>query len=154
MSAIDASDPTLSAQPGAAADAVEFTRLQFMSSSPAAPRGDGHAVVLFPGLGTDSRYMAPLARYCEKLGYVAYDWGRGRNTGPTGPVNGWLAPLATELESMVGRHTDATFIGWSLGGIYAREIAKRCPGSVRAGRPDRRGSGKPPRSSRSGPSTA
>lgn len=111
--------------------AVEFTRLQFMSSPPAAPRGDGHAVVLFPGLGTDSRYMAPLARYCEKLGYVAYDWGRGRNTGPTGPVNGWLAPLATELESMVSRHTDATFIGWSLGGIYARELAKVMPDRVR-----------------------
>ena len=111
--------------------ALEFVRTQFVSSAKGAPAGDGHAVVLFPGLGADRHYMAPLAKYCEKLGYTAYDWGRGRNTGPEGPVKTWLRPLAAELQSMVAGHSDATFIGWSLGGIYARELAKVMPDRVR-----------------------
>jgi len=108
-----------------------FSRLKFMSRDIQAPSGDGHAVVLFPGLGADQHYMTPLARHCEKLGYVVYDWGRGRNRGPVGPVDGWLDPLAAELEAKLSRHADATFIGWSLGGIYARQLAKLIPSRVR-----------------------
>ena len=110
---------------------LEFARLQFIPSAPQATPGDGHAVVLFPGLGTDRHYMKPLARHCERLGYVAYDWGRGRNVGPKGPVGPWIGHLAKEMEAMLSRHPDATFIGWSLGGIYARELAKAMPGRVR-----------------------
>ena len=89
------------------------------------PNGDGHPVVLFPGLGTDPRYMAPLKDHCAALGYVCYDWGRGFNTGPKGDVRQWLADLASEVSTLVSGHQQtASLIGWSLGGLYAREIAK------------------------------
>jgi hypothetical protein len=47
--------------------AVEFARMRCAN----APKGDGHAVVLFPGLGADHKYMVPLAKHCERLGCTA-----------------------------------------------------------------------------------
>ena len=37
--------------------------------------GDGHPVIIFPGMGGDGRSVAPLRKHCEKLGYSALDWG-------------------------------------------------------------------------------
>src|SRR5215217_7802302 len=48
---------------------LEFARMQLTDVSAANARGDGHAVVLFPGLGADHRLMDPLARHCDALGY-------------------------------------------------------------------------------------
>jgi len=93
---------------------------------------DGHAVVLFPGLGADHTFMTPLAKRCERLGYACHHWGRGRNTGPTGSLAAWLQELADDVDEMVGRDGETvTLIGWSLGGLYAREVAKAIPGRVR-----------------------
>lgn len=111
--------------------AVEYARMRFMSRG-AFPRGDDHPVVIFPGLATDSSFTAPLARHCEALGYTPYDWGRGYNTGPDGDVRTWLETLARDVQSMVrDRSKKISLIGWSLGGIYAREIAKLLPRRVR-----------------------
>ena len=64
---------------------LELARFHFTSYENQ-PQGDGHAVILFPGLGAEHRYMSTLAQHCERLGYVCHDWGRGLNTGPTGPT--------------------------------------------------------------------
>jgi len=95
--------------------------------------GDGHAVVLFPGLGADHNYMSALARHCTRLGYATHHWGRGRNTGPAGSsTKDWLRALADDIEGLVSSHRESmTLIGWSLGGLYAREVAKALPGRVR-----------------------
>ena len=94
--------------------------------------GDGHAVVLFPGLGADHRFMDPLPRHCEQLGYDVWHWGRGRNIGPEGDPAKWLDALAQEVDAfVVPAHREVTLIGWSLGGLYAREIAKALPHRVR-----------------------
>jgi hypothetical protein len=37
--------------------------------------GDGHPVIIFPGLGGDGHSVVPLRKHCEKLGYTALDWG-------------------------------------------------------------------------------
>ena len=96
------------------------------------PRGDGHGVVLFPGLGADESFMSTLANHCERLGYVCHDWGRGRNTGPTGPSVDWLNDLAKDIGKKVHHHPEGvSLIGWSLGGLYAREVAKALPRGVR-----------------------
>ncbi len=93
--------------------------------APDAPRGDGHPVVVFPGLASDGRAVAPLVGYLKRLGYAAVDWGRGFNTGPRGDVDAWLADLADDVRRVARRHRRApTLIGWSLGGLYARELAK------------------------------
>jgi hypothetical protein len=96
------------------------------------PVGDGHPVVLFPGLAADKTAMGPLRKLCEDLGYAAYDWGHGFNTGPVGDVDEWIAELGSHVQSLACAHdASVSLIGWSLGGIYAREIARLMPGTVR-----------------------
>jgi len=90
-----------------------------------APVGDGHTVVLFPGLGADSMTMWPLRRHLERAGYRAMDWGQGVNTGPRGDVDAWLDRLAESLHDRVAPAREVSLVGWSLGGFYARELAKR-----------------------------
>jgi pimeloyl-ACP methyl ester carboxylesterase len=96
------------------------------------PAGDGHPVVLFPGLAADKTCLAPLRELCEELGYEASDWGRGFNTGPDGDVDEWIAGLAGEVAELADRRQrSVSLIGWSLGGLYAREIARLRPDAVR-----------------------
>jgi pimeloyl-ACP methyl ester carboxylesterase len=105
------------------------------------PRGDGHPVVIFPGLATDERAVRPLERRLRQLGYDAVDWGRGLNTGPGGDheVEPWLEQLSRDVEALAARrraraaHHDGriSLVGWSLGGLYAREVAKQLGKQVR-----------------------
>ena len=119
----------LGAEPWRAA--YEFLSHQLSSNAPPIP-GDGHPVLIFPGLGADGKSVAPLRKVCESLGYPAFDWGRGYNTGPQGDVDEWLRNLATHCAGLLEDFDqDATLIGWSLGGIYARELAKLMQGRVR-----------------------
>lgn len=111
--------------------ALEYAGMRLMNRD-ALPDGDGHAVVIFPGLASDKRSVAPLKSFCEDLGYAAYDWGRGLNTGPQGDVDEWLDDLTRHVDEMTAHHEGAiSLIGWSLGGIYARELAKRMEHRVR-----------------------
>jgi predicted alpha/beta hydrolase family esterase len=111
--------------------AIEFVSHK-LAGPEATPTGDGHPVVIFPGLGTDGTAVAPLRSYCAALGYEAFDWGEGFNAGPKGDVDQWLSDLA-ERVSMSLRAFDqsATLIGWSLGGLYARELGKLLEPQVR-----------------------
>src|SRR4051812_271014 len=45
------------------------------------PRGDGHPVLVLPGLGGSDTSTAPLRWFLGQLGYRAYGWGLGRNSG-------------------------------------------------------------------------
>lgn len=111
--------------------ALEFVGMKTMNRK-VLPKGDGHAVVIFPGLATDHKAMAPLKKLCQDLGYAAFDWGRGRNTGPEGDIDQWLDQLASDVQDMTRAHeAPITLVGWSLGGIYAREVAKRLSPRVR-----------------------
>jgi pimeloyl-ACP methyl ester carboxylesterase len=104
--------------------AMEFASHK-LSRPQLAPHGDGHPVVIFPGLGTDATALAPLQSRCQALGYQAFDWGQGFNTGPKGDVDQWLATLAARVSTSLGAFDKtATLIGWSLGGLYARELGK------------------------------
>jgi len=94
-----------------------------------APKGDGHAVMVFPGLSASDATTIPLRRYLSSLGYEARGWSQGFNFGPRAGV---LETAKRDLEQACessGRKV--SLIGWSLGGVYARELAKELPDLVR-----------------------
>ena len=93
------------------------------------PRGDGHSVLVLPGLLADDVSTRPLRSVLRKLGYDVHGWGLGRNIGPTAAcVNGTRAS-ARQAQRQLRR--PVTVIGWSLGGIFARDLARLSPDSVR-----------------------
>ncbi len=112
--------------------ALEFASHHIRPTEVKPAAGDGHPVVIFPGMGTDGKSVAPLRRHCKSLGYEALDWGRGWNRGPQGNIDDWLAELKAHTKELLsGFEQSATFIGWSLGGIYARELSKTMGPQVR-----------------------
>lgn len=88
-----------------------------------APKGDGRPVVLLPGYMTDQYSMQPLKQYLNYLGYRVYDWGLGRNQGD---VDGDIERVGARLQQLADEvDGDAfTLIGWSLGGVVAREVTR------------------------------
>ena len=93
------------------------------------PAGDGHGVVIIPGFMGDDGYNAPLRRYLAKLGYQSSGWEQGRNLGPRGDLLERAVEHILKQAQLTGGKV--TLIGHSLGGIYARELAKEIPESVR-----------------------
>ncbi|MBI3369074.1 MAG: alpha/beta hydrolase [Burkholderiales bacterium] len=93
------------------------------------PKGDGHPVIVFPGLGATDFTTLPLRNFLQSLGYVPYPWRQGFNFGPR---NGVLESCRAHLTQVAERHREkVSLIGWSLGGVYARELAKEQPANVR-----------------------
>jgi len=94
-----------------------------------APKGDGHAVMVFPGLSANDASTVPLRRYLQSLNYKPWGWQQGFNFGPrAGVLDEAKASLQRTFESTGGK---VSLIGWSLGGVYARELAKEMPHMVR-----------------------
>lgn len=93
------------------------------------PKGDGHAVLLLPPFGLGDEAFRPMAGRLERLGYVAYGWEQGRNLGLRLRL---LDRLSERLESIAIEHGGPlSLIGWSAGGLYARELARLRPQRVR-----------------------
>jgi pimeloyl-ACP methyl ester carboxylesterase len=84
-----------------------------------------HAVMVIPGFLGEDRGNAPLIRYLNELGYTATGWGQGRNLGPSSFSEDSLRDSMENLFE-VG-NGKVSLIGHSLGGIYAREIARQQP---------------------------
>jgi pimeloyl-ACP methyl ester carboxylesterase len=124
------------APPSLALLALEFRApLEFGALLPAWPAlqraapGDGHAIMVFPGLSASDATTFPLRGYLGRLGYLTEGWSQGFNFGPrAGVLETARRRLATAYERS-GRKV--SLIGWSLGGVYARELAKEMPEAVR-----------------------
>jgi pimeloyl-ACP methyl ester carboxylesterase len=95
-----------------------------------APRGDGHPVLVLPGLVASDVSTRPLRSFLENRGYAVSGWRQGRNLGLRPGVQHAMSDLLQELNDTSGRKVSV--IGWSLGGLYARQLAKMMPERVRS----------------------
>lgn len=90
--------------------------------------GDGHPVLVFPGFMTTDYSTRPLRRFLTKCGYTAYGWELGRNYAK----EEFLDELVFKVEELYLEHKKKiSLVGWSLGGIYARQVAKERPHLIR-----------------------
>jgi len=94
-----------------------------------APRGDGHPVLVLPAFMTSDVSTRLLRGFLRARGYATHGWKLGRNTGPSPETIAGLGMRLEDLRSRYGR--PVSVIGWSLGGIYARELARAFPADVR-----------------------
>ena len=92
-------------------------------------RGDGHPVLVLPGLLGGDLTTVLLRRYLSWLGYSVSGWRLGANVGPTEAVVSGLRDRLATMAQESGQKV--SLLGWSLGGLYAHELARRAPGSVR-----------------------
>src|SRR4051794_23977169 len=95
----------------------------------AARRGDGHPVLVLPGLMTGDPATLVLRTALRALGHNVSGWSLGINRGPTGRVVDTLRAQLGRLHRTSRRRV--SLVGWSLGGLYAQELARAAPGSVR-----------------------
>jgi pimeloyl-ACP methyl ester carboxylesterase len=93
------------------------------------PKGDGHPVIVLPGFMAGDRSTAPLRRLLNSLGYEAHGWGLGRNVRIDLDRERAMQDLLVRTFEQSGKKV--SLIGWSLGGVFAREIAKAHPDKVR-----------------------
>ena len=97
-----------------------------------APTGDGHPVMTLPGYRSNDNAMLALRRYLERWGYQPHPWGLGANLGLGYQRLDYEARLLENLERIVDAAGEpASMIGWSQGGVIAREVAKQRPELVR-----------------------
>ncbi len=112
--------------------ALEFASLPFaLPGLWTTPPGDGHPVLVIPGyLGHDD-HTTVLRGFLSAKGYRTFGWELGRNLGMrrAGGLNALLERL-TDIYNETNQ-TKVSLIGWSLGGIFARRMARSRPDLVR-----------------------
>jgi pimeloyl-ACP methyl ester carboxylesterase len=96
----------------------------------AAPRGDGHPVLALPGFLASDVSTTLLRRYIGLLGYEPHAWDLGRNFGGVYRMRQLLRDRLAFIHDAAGRKV--SLIGWSLGGVYARDLALHMPHAVRS----------------------
>ena len=90
-----------------------------------APRGDGHAVLVLPGLGASDHSTRMLRGFLRDRGYAAKGWGLGRNLGRRNDFESAMLDVLDRMGDESGR--TVSLVGWSLGGLYARDLAMKRP---------------------------
>ncbi|MGB7653845.1 MAG: alpha/beta fold hydrolase [Novosphingobium sp.] len=114
-----------------AAETLEIPKLLAspLQSAVPIPQGNGQPVVVYPGYLTSNVSSIRLRRSLIAAGYAAYGWELGQNKGARADL---LQRLEPQLERLALRHgQQVTLIGWSLGGLFAREVAKHRPDLVK-----------------------
>lgn len=96
-----------------------------------APRGDGHPVLVMPGFGGSDGSTTILRGFLNSIGYQTEPWNLGTNRGPAMPE--LLSNLTRRVEEIfiASGERKVSFVGWSLGGVYARLLAHLHPLMVR-----------------------
>ncbi len=95
-----------------------------------APAGDGHPVLVLPGLSAGDASTRPLRAFLRDRGHRAHGWKLGPNHGPREGVEEKMAQRLVELHERYQRKV--SLVGWSLGGVFARLLAHHMPERVRS----------------------
>ena len=95
------------------------------------PRGDGHPVLVLPGFLSGPSSTRLLRDSLDRLGYQPSDWGLGWNFGYRPNMLQDLGARVREIQQRSDGQK-VSLIGWSAGGIYAREVARALPERVRS----------------------
>ena len=96
-----------------------------------APRGDGHPVLVLPGFAANDCGTVLLRHYLALIGYKVFPWNLGWNLDQhsAGKHGEFVARRIEEIAGKAGRKV--SLVGWSLGGVIAREAARRDPSRLR-----------------------
>lgn len=94
-----------------------------------APRGDGHPVLVLPGLFATDAYSTVMRAFLCARGFGARPWEGGRNLGRWDALERVVLPAIDRACDEAGQ--PVSLVGASMGGVYAREAARRMPGHVR-----------------------
>ena len=95
----------------------------------AAPRGDGRTTITLPGWKASGSSMLPIRRYLSGRGHRGVDWGLGVNGDDVEATRDAFLPML-EARVAAGDGRPANLVGWSLGGVIAREAARERPDLV------------------------
>ncbi|MDE8650910.1 esterase/lipase family protein [Novosphingobium album (ex Liu et al. 2023)] len=108
---------------------AELPSLRRSTRVPAVARcANPQPVMILPGFGSHPRRMRPMAQALAAAGHDVHEWGLGFNLGPTEANFAFLMRRVGAIARASGR--PVALVGWSLGGLFAREIAHRQPDSV------------------------
>jgi pimeloyl-ACP methyl ester carboxylesterase len=92
------------------------------------PRGDGHPVLVLPGLFAGDAYLRPLRGWLARIGYTPVRSGLERNPGWSEEVVNELCQVAERAFDRGGKRV--SIVGHSMGGVLARSIAARRPNAI------------------------
>jgi pimeloyl-ACP methyl ester carboxylesterase len=120
---------SVSAVPGTLREYVRFRR-QWKDLKDKLPAGDGHPVLVLPGMLSGDGFYKNFRRYIAEKGYKPHPWNNGVNMGFSEQTAAHLRKRLEEVFRESGGQK-VTIIGHSLGGIYGRELAREFPEMVR-----------------------
>ncbi len=120
---------TLSEPGRAMAEFASFLALRPAMGMGALPKGDGHGVLVLPGFMATDASTRPMRSLLDRLGYETAGWDLGRNVKVDNERVEAMARCVEELYERTGGKI--SIVGWSLGGVFARELAKMVPDMVR-----------------------
>jgi pimeloyl-ACP methyl ester carboxylesterase len=106
-----------------------FTRRAADRAVPTERRGDGRSILVIPGFLASDASTTRLRSTLNAAGYRAHGWKMGTNFGARIDL---LDLLQRRIDRVLAKNDGrpVALVGWSLGGVYARELAKLRPDDV------------------------
>ena len=86
-------------------------------------------MLFMPGFTASDTSTRSLRRYFKLLGYDARGWGLGRNSGDVARLAPQVAEIVAKMSAASG--SKVSLVGWSMGGVIAREVALHHPDLIR-----------------------
>lgn len=100
----------------------------FLIKTPKSNLGNGQVVIVVPGLLSNNFATIILRKYLNKIGYKAFSWQSGFNLGRLES----LPVIINQVEKTASQFNQkVVLIGWSMGGIFVREVAKNQPNLIK-----------------------